>query len=300
MSPTNENSIFKERLQTVIRQKKTHLCLGIDPPYDLLLEKKTPSGLPEFFVNSLSQDPPLVWLKTYCEVLLAAATPHVPAIKPQSAYFEAFGPEGLRILKDLLGTAKHNGLVSILDVKRGDIASTMQAYGFMAYETMGADALTVTAYMGMDVLDPLKRWLSRGYGAYVVWISSNSSGHQIQSHVAGHLLNLLVDFNAGNQLEGALGLVYGATKLDQIKDWDTAILKRFNLLMPGVGAQGGAVTPALMELLRSQESALIPQSRSLGTIQCLPGEPEPQSWEDFGRLVENRVQQAAKTLPSVN
>lgn len=284
---------FKNLLQKAINTKTTHLCLGLDPPFDLFQRNSSKEALPAFFNDSLSKKRPIHWLQTYCETILEAAHALVPAIKPQSAYFEAFGPEGFKVLQDLVAKAKTKGLVTILDAKRGDIASTMKAYGAMAYESMGADALTVTAYMGMDVLDPLKEWLSKSSGTYVVWISSNPTGDDLQKQVAGPLLDQLEKFMDQNNLHGSLGLVYGATKFEQITQWDPAVLKKFNLLMPGVGAQGAQVTPALTNFLSEHSSALIPQSRSLGSLKLLPGEAEPTCWEDFGNLVKNRVHKAA-------
>jgi orotidine-5'-phosphate decarboxylase len=172
----------------------------------------------------------------------------------------------------------------------------MRAYGKMAYETMQADAMTVTAYMGIDAVEPLKEWLSGGCGAYVVWVSSNASGAKIQNPISGLLMGQLRELMDDGKLHGSLGLVYGATKFASIQSWDPEALAEFSLLMPGIGAQGGQVTESFRNFLQIHPSTLVPQSRSLGQLELYQGEEEPHSWHDFSLLVGRRLAIAAKDL----
>lgn len=287
---------FAANIMSHLRQAKTHLCLGIDPP--LSLAEKNPSlKIPTFFWDQWRKNDRVGWLERYGTALLEASKGLVPAVKPQAAYFEALGYEGFRVLGGLVKKAREFGFLTILDVKRGDIATTMEAYGHMAFEAFGADSMTVTAYMGMDVIRPLIPWMQRGKGVYVVWISSNPSGGEIQNLCAPKLLQSLVEFSRENEVNTSLGVVYGATKLPLIGGTFESELNKFNLLMPGIGAQGGQVTESLTGLLKIHPTALVPQSRSLGQLENQDDEDEPRSWDDFSELVARRIHRASQALP---
>lgn len=222
-------------------------------------------------------------------------------MKFQSAYYEALGSEGVAVLKNMIKRAREAGLLTILDAKRGDISSTMKAYGLMAFEYMNADALTVTPYMGLDVTDALLPWLKEGRGVYVVWVSSNPGGSLLQDMetangdtLASRLLDALVNSFQKNGVPEALGLVLGATKADQLSGDLFAKLQSVPLLMPGVGAQGGSVSTRTLALARESHQILVPQSRSLSTFDS-PFAPI-KNWSDYRRLLEDRLPAAVADL----
>lgn len=289
---------FVEKILSQIEKTKTQLCVGIDPPLDIE-NLSVSKSFPRFFLEQWKKIGHAGWIERYSYALIEAARGMVPGIKPQSAYFEAAGYQGLRVLEDILVKAKKYDLTTILDVKRGDISTTMTAYGHMAFETLNADSMTVTAYMGTDVILPLLPWIKRGKGLYIVWISSNVSGAQIQNLCASHLLHFLQKFSDENNLDQDLGLVYGVTKLEPSSKWSDSDLRKFYLLMPGIGPQGGKVTADLGEFLRSHTSALIPQSRAIGQLDLQSNEEEPRSWDDFSEIVSKRISHSKKQLKDV-
>ena len=264
----------------------TSLCVGCDPHVD---------RLPPFMSDAISRDGALLFLEPFTRTLIDASVGLAPVIKFQSAFYEAFGASGYRVLENMVSYARSRGLLTILDAKRGDISSTMSAYGRMAFETLGADALTVTPYMGLDTVEPLIPWLRKGHGIYLVWISSNPSGGLIQDTVVAEtaeplsclLFNVFHDFFARNALLDAFGLVLGATRVAAIPDSILGRLEEVALLMPGIGAQGGEITPTISRLLAGGKS-LIPQSRALSACP-----DEVGSWGDYFDLVRDRIKKAA-------
>lgn len=293
---------FRSRLEERIAATGTCLCLGIDPHIE-----PNGVGLPSFFQQDLLRRGVLAFLSDYVTTLLEAAKGIVPAVKLQSAFFEAFGSEGWGVLTSAVRQAHDLGFLVILDAKRGDIASTMAAYGRMAFETLKADALTITPYIGLDVVEPLAPWLRAGCGAFVVWISSNAGGHLVQEAriceddrsdlmLAERIFYAMQSAAIGLGIERSLGWVLGATRVDVLDAaWDER-LKNVPILMPGLGAQGGALSPRIISMLASR-LVLVPQSRSLaGFVDGL------SNWNDYMVLVHDRVCRAAKdlTIPSGN
>jgi orotidine 5'-phosphate decarboxylase subfamily 2 len=275
------DELFIPRLKAKISETRTSLCVGIDPHV---------AGLPPFFQSELRRLGPQAFLEQWASVLIEAAAGRVPAVKPQSAFFEAFGAPGFAALESTVALAKRKGLITVLDAKRGDISSTMAAYGRMAFDVMKADALTVTSYIGLDSIDPLVPWLRQGHGVYVVWVSSNPGGALLQNAVYEQLFEALATHFEKNEVSTALGLVLGATKVDQIAAALAEKLRRVSLLLPGVGAQGGQVTPKLKGLL-AEGISLVPQSRSLAEPETDDG-----SWQIYGSKVAERIARAAAEL----
>ncbi len=259
---------YKFRLAAAIKASGHALCVGIDPHADA---------------------PSLAFLEDFSTAHVEAAAGVAPAVKFQAAFYEALGSPGVAVLEKSVRRAKDRGLLVILDAKRGDISTTMKAYGTMAFDGMGADALTVTPYMGLDVVEPLRPWLERGRGIYAVWISSNPSGALVQDRIAGPLLTELERQMAAWGVLGGLGLVVGATRLDALAA--SGLLDRVRdhaLLMPGVGAQGGIVTPRLAALLTSGAS-LVPISRGLSA-------PLDTNWLKYTEILRVRISETGRGL----
>jgi len=170
----------------------------------------------------------------------------VAMIKPQSAFFERFGARGIAVLERVVAAARAAGALVLLDLKRGDIGSTMTGYA-EAYLSDGAplaaDAITVSPYLGLDALGPAFELAARsGRGVFVVARSSNPEGAQLQSAltstgsiVAQCVVDAVAARNAGRHPVGDFGVVVGATMpAGELR------LEALNgpILAPGIGAQG--------------------------------------------------------------
>lgn len=250
--------IFAKKISLAIREKRNSICLGIDPH-------------PTFWPQAFG---PLLYpshekrVSDWGHSIIEIAAGKVPAVKFQSAFFEAFG--GSQLLKTLIKYAKKNDLLVILDGKRGDIASTMTAYGEAAFAYYCADALTIAPYMGFDVLRALKPWLTQGFGAYVLWLTSNISAKKIQDApmqsgepLSNHIFESFLDSSDKEQMHGTWGFVLGANKINDIpnKIWDKC--KTTPLLLPGIGAQGADSNNPRIKEIAHQDHVLFPMSRSL-------------------------------------
>lgn len=219
------------------------LCVGIDPHEHLLRSWGLPcsaEGVREFA------------LRTVAELKGAVA-----AVKPQSAFFEQYGSAGIAALEETLAAAREAGILSVLDVKRGDIGSTMGAYA-TAYldpaSALAADSITVSPYLGFGALEPaFELAAAHGKGVFVLALTSNPEGAEVQhargSHgsVAGAIVDRVADRNrqalaeAGEGREGLgpFGLVVGATIGTAAEDLGIDPSDcRGPILAPGVGAQG--------------------------------------------------------------
>lgn len=212
------------------------LCVGIDPH----------SGLLEHW--GLSDD--AAGAERFGRTVVEALAGRVPAVKPQSAFFERFGSAGIVALERTIADARAAGILVITDVKRGDIGSTAAAYA-QAYldpaSPLYSDALTVSPYLGFGSLQPfLDAAAAHGGGVFVLALTSNPEGPQVQHArvssgrgegrtVAGTILAEVAAVNAGQSPQGSVGVVVGATIGDTAED----LAVNGPLLVPGLGAQGG-------------------------------------------------------------
>ncbi len=216
---------------------RSPLCVGLDPSFDALAAWRLPA------------DPN--GLRTFCDLVLDSTDSLVSVIKPQSAFFEQFGPEGVVELVRVVARIKEQGALSLIDCKRGDIGSTLDAYA-QTYIGKGspfdADSITVSPYLGVGALRPVfDRAASSGGRArvFVVVRSSNSEGAQIQNallpdgrSVADAIADEITELNQmyGGEI-GPIGAVIGAT-VQGAAAKTIERLPRSLLLAPGIGAQG--------------------------------------------------------------
>ena len=229
------------------------LCVGIDPHPALLRAWDLPvsvAGLERFALSATQ-----------------ALAPQVAVLKPQSAFFEAFGSAGIGVLERVLEIGREAGALMLLDVKRGDIGSTMAAYAqaYLADDApLRADAITLSPYLGFGSLAPaLDLAAATGRGVFVLALTSNPEGPTVQHarDADGRPLGrLMADEaaarNAGVAPLGDVGLVVGATIGATGID-----LSRVNgpLLAPGIGAQG-ATAADLRTVFGDDLSAVLPSS----------------------------------------
>ncbi|SDZ32336.1 orotidine-5'-phosphate decarboxylase [Micromonospora pattaloongensis] len=209
------------------------LCVGIDPHPSLLARW------------GLSDD--LAGLTRFSETVVAALADRVAVVKPQSAFFERFGSRGVAVLESTIRQLREAGALVLLDVKRGDIGSTVAAYA-AAYldpsSPLAADAITASPYLGVGALAPMfDAAAAHGGGVFVLALTSNPEGPAVQHArgadgrtVAQTVIDEISQLNAGAQPLGSIGLVVGATIGDTGHDLSTV---NGPLLAPGLGAQGG-------------------------------------------------------------
>ena len=221
---------YLDRLAARSVARGTVLCLGLDPE---------PSALPAGF------SPDLRGVTSFARLVLDVAGPHAAAVKPNLAFFEAYGSAGMAALESIRA-AVPAGLPVVMDAKRGDIGTTAARQAVALYDGLGADAITVSPYLGEEAVGPLLARLDRF--AYVLCRTSNPGASELQG------LIVAADAGSGAPAEplwarvarratswgpgGTVGLVVGATAPDEL-----AAIRRLApglaFLVPGVGAQGG-------------------------------------------------------------
>jgi orotidine-5'-phosphate decarboxylase len=230
---TLAHSAFGARLRTAM-DGRGPLCVGVDPHPGLLKDwglADDAKGLDRFAMTAVE-----------------ALAPQVAMIKPQSAFFERHGSAGIAVLERLVAHAREAGCLVLLDVKRGDIGSTMQAYADAYLDPsspLACDAVTVSPYLGFGSLDPVIDTATlHGRGVFVLALTSNPEGPEVQQAraaaggtVAGSVLAQIAARNDDAEPMGSVGAVVGATIGDTGEDLDV----NGPLLVPGLGAQGGTV-----------------------------------------------------------
>lgn len=249
------------------------LCVGIDPHPGLLADW----GLPDDATG----------LRDFGLRVVEAVGGRVAAVKPQSAFFERHGSRGVAALEDVLAAARAASTLTVLDVKRGDIGSTMAAYAD-AYlrdgSPLAADAVTVSPYLGFGSLQPaVDLALGSGRGLFVLCLTSNKEGAEVQharrgagadvETVAAQVAREAALLNgpaveAGDAL-GSVGLVVGATIGDAAARTGTNLAAvRGPLLAPGVGAQGAG--PAELAAVFGAARRQVLASSSRGVLRAGP------------------------------
>src|SRR3984957_16122490 len=249
---------FVERLVAAQRSKHTVAILGVDPQLDTRTTPGVPSGYP---------------LARFCCEVIEASAPHIAAIKPQLAFFEARGLEGMRALVELLKLARSLGLVTIADAKRGDIGTTSAAYAeaFLGDGDFACDAITVNPYLGSDALAPFVARVRAGRGVFVLVKTSNPSSGEFQDLEAPHrpLWEAVAErvHGWGSDFVGADGLtpvgaVVGATYPDHARR-ARELMPDSVVLVPGYGAQGASAEDAVVTARADGLGAIVNASRSL-------------------------------------
>jgi orotidine-5'-phosphate decarboxylase len=229
---------YLERLAARSAATGTVLCLGLDPD---------PATLPEGFGRDVAG------VEAFARLLLDAALPFAAAVKPNLAFFDAFGSAGIAAL-ERLRAAVPDDVPVILDGKRADIGSTSARQAAGLFDALGADAVTVSPYLGETAVMPLLERSDRF--AYVLCRTSNEGASELQG------LEVAADDGRGSPAEplwarvarrarswgpgGTVGLVVGATAPDELRAI-RAIAPELALLIPGVGAQGGDLGAVLRD-----------------------------------------------------
>jgi len=257
------SAVFADRLIDAVRRKDTPLCIGIDP---------FPEKIPQLFGADCEA------LGRFGEAIVSVAAEHAGVLKPQLGLFEPYGPEGVRIARDLVDQARAAGMVVILDAKRGDIGTTADGY---ARASLGpgpgfdADCVTVNPYMGKDTLEPFLALAEREKkGVAVLVRTSNPGAKDLQDLSFNNrtLWESVAAMIAGDsaRLRGESGwsglmVVAGATYPEEARKL-RAILPDSLFLVPGYGAQGASAADAAAGFVtkaKGREGGVISSSRAV-------------------------------------
>lgn len=243
---------FLDMLRNAERQNGSMLCVGLDPE---------PNRFPEGLKGDASK------IYDFCADIVDATADLVSAFKPQIAYFAAHRAEDQleRLMAHMRRAAPTVPI--ILDAKRGDIGSTAEQYAKEAFERYGADAVTLSPFMGFDTIQPYLKY--HGKGAFLLCRTSNPGGDDFQnqrlSSVAGEplLYEHIAQLAQGPwNLNGQLGLVVGATYPAEIERVRT-LAPTLPLLIPGVGAQGGDALATVRAGWREDGPIVVNSSRAV-------------------------------------
>jgi orotidine-5'-phosphate decarboxylase len=262
---------FSDRVADAIERRRSQLVVGLDPQPELLpVELRGEAQLGRAGAAEACS--------RFCCGLVDAVAPYVVAVKPQLAFFEALGADGMHAFEAVCEYARAAGLLVIADAKRGDIGSTARAYAAAYLEPRNgsgpvADALTVNAYLGRDSLDPfLQACRLHGAGVFCVVKTSNAGSADVQDLAASddhplwhHVARLVAEL--GQDLVGehglsSVGAVVGATHPRAV-GVARRLLPQAILLLPGVGAQGATPADVARAFTSGPASALVTVSRAV-------------------------------------
>lgn len=266
--PALTTTLFPDRLADAVERKRSQLLVGLDPRPDLLPVELAGDA-------HLSSEAAADASARFCCGIVDAVAPHAVGVKPQLAFFEALGADGLRAFEETCEYARAAGLLVLADAKRGDIGSTARAYAaaYLEGEKPVADAMTVNPYLGRDSLEPFFGACRRhGGGVFCLVKTSNEGGSDVQDVRLSdggvlwqHVARLVAEW--GEDLVGehglsSVGAVVGATHPRAIGE-ARRLLPRSILLLPGVGAQGASPADVARAFTSGPASALVAASRSV-------------------------------------
>jgi orotidine-5'-phosphate decarboxylase len=262
---------FADRLDAAIRRCRNPVLVGLDPRAESL----PPGILPDR--QRASWKDLAAAFGQFCREVIDVVAPLAPAVKPQAAFFEQLGPAGMVALAEVIAYAQQKGLLVILDGKRNDIGSTAAAYaegmlGAGGQSPWGADALTVSPYLGDDSLQPFIDVASqRSAGVFVLVKTSNPGGKLFQDlvaqgqplyrHVADYVERKAAE-TAGTCGYGVVGAVVGATYPAQLVELREAMPHTF-FLVPGFGSQGGTARDVAAAFDPAGRGAVVNNSRGI-------------------------------------
>jgi orotidine-5'-phosphate decarboxylase len=255
---------FADRRTESIETKGAPAVVGIDPRYESLPGELRRGDSPA------AGDAAEAFREFGCRVIDVVA-PHVPAVKPNIAFFEALGWEGFRAYEAVVAHARERGLLVIADAKRGDIGSTAEAYARSLFETMRVDAVTLSPYLGLDSLAPFFDRLPDGRGVFILVKTSNPSAVDVQdletegAKVYERVADLVTRWGEAHVGESGLssvGAVVGATYPEQAAELRER-MPRTPFLLPGYGAQGGKAEALRRAFCAKGRGAVVNSSRGV-------------------------------------
>jgi len=255
---------YREKLEARIASTGSRLCVGLDVRADAATEE----------------------VKRWIIRVIEETAPYAAAFKPNSAYFEAMGWQGMRMLAQVLKAIPQE-IPIVLDVKRGDIGETQAYYAKACFDDLGVDAVTLNPYMGRDTLEPFLKYSDKGL--YLLGVTSNPGASDIELQKVGnrHVYEIVADMTKGSD---QTGLVVGLTNasgdvLSNIPD--------VPLLIPGLGAQGGD----LKALKDTSRKAPILVNVSRGILYAEGGLPFASAAKNWSEKINAAMGKGLSTLP---
>ncbi len=289
---------FADRLHAAIERTGNAALIGLDPHLD-----KLPA---EYAIARDPNAPRAERAKAmgdFCCALIDLAEGRVPAVKPQSAFFELLGSDGVEAWERVVGHARDKSLLVIGDVKRGDIASTAGAYARALMEDNGGspmslcDAVTVNAFLGLESIAPFLEVCSRNdTGIYVLVRTSNPGSAEFQLCGDPTLSERIADAvnRWGADLVGDCGLSSVGAVVGATHPRDLAALRermpKANLLVPGYGAQGGSADDIAAAFLAGGQGALVNSSRGISFAYAKSGQPESEWREASSAAIDAMIE----------
>lgn len=290
---------FDRLIENIVNMQNPTVA-GLDPKLDYI-----PSSIKEkcFAEYGKNLEGAAATLFEFNKALIDALYDIVPAVKPQAAYYEMYGWQGVKALYDTIAYAKSKGMFVITDGKRNDIGTTMEAYAAAhlgktdiageSTEAFGADALTVNGYLGTDGIKPLAKTCNDcDKGIFVLVKTSNPSSGELQDMklctqetVYEHMGRMCEDWGSklmGSHGYSAVGAVVGATYPQQLAEMREKLPHTF-FLVPGYGAQGGGAEDVKNAFDDNGLGAIINSSRG---IMC--------AWKNQDGMTENDFAAAAR------
>lgn len=222
---------FTEKLKTSIFSSEGVLCVGLDP---------IPERFPSFITDKLGYTSEA--LLVYCKILIEETAPFAAAFKPNLGFFEAYGSSGIEVFEQVLSHIPSDKII-VADAKRGDIGNTATRYRDAFLKNWRCDSVTLSPMMGFETITPYLT--EERFGTYILTLTSNPGSADFMSKPFDGF-NTMSEYIAANladltdRFPGHAGMVVGATHASELD----AILKLHpssNLLIPGVGAQGGSI-----------------------------------------------------------
>lgn len=239
---------YVDCLRERAKRVKSIVCMGIDPVVEKIpIKGDTRQVIEEFYLGILKE--------------MDKRNLYPAIIKPNIAYFEQYGLDGLNALKTIISQYKSSGIPALLDAKRGDIGKTSMAYAKSVFEFWDSDAVTIAPYMGIDSVEPFIEWCEKGKGVYILCRTSNKGAADLQDlKVDGVPVYMKLAENIIQWHKPGVGAVVGATYLEELEEISRFFVdskKDVPLLIPGVGSQGGSAGEVVDVLKKTNNDIFI-------------------------------------------
>lgn len=304
---------FGHRLAAAIQAKRNPVVVGIDPRWDLLPPELADPR------RQWSLEEKAAVVRQFCREILDVVAELVPAVKIQSAFFEVLGPAGTAVMAELISYARNLGIIVIIDVKRGDIGPTAEAYAEAFIGPNGeapwpGDAVTVNPYLGSDTIEPFVRLAQqRGGGVFVLVRTSNPGAPQFQDlrtengqpvyRRVANWVQCEASKTAGTFGLGLVGAVVGATYPQQLEEL-RAVMPNAWLLVPGYGTQGATAQDVAFAFRPDGLGAIVNNSRGIIFAYRQPQYAELATragWQAAARqATEDMIRQLREFTPAGN
>ena len=248
---------YLDDLRVRAKKAKSIVCMGMDPVIEKIqIKGDTCQVIEEFYLDILKE--------------MNKRDSYPAIIKPNIAYFEQYGFDGLQALKTIISQYKSSGIPILLDAKRGDIGRTSMAYAKSTFEFWNSDAVTIAPYMGSDSVGPFIEWCEKGKGVYILCRTSNKGAVDLQDlKVDGVSVYMKLAENIIEWYKPGVGAVVGAIylqELEEISKFFVESKKEIPLLIPGVGSQGGGAGEVVDVLKKTKNDILIHRINSSSGI----------------------------------